>query len=234
MSIAPTQPKSASSGEDAMYKETVNTFGRGTAAGRLLHNLYTKPSKESTLDRELLEKFRALRQRKDDLLAAQPKPVPKSKVHIDVPRPVPRRHSSAVMRPMPRPGRRTEDAIRHDPKVQQRPEVPVPKGPLITEVDKNKLQRFMEYNGEPPQLPDPRAVRVAPPPRRPRTMRDELVEMFDSVAREIQERKAFLAEVPESKKDTYAHVTLEIADRVKELRRIDKLIKEQPVEEDGE
>ncbi|KEG12433.1 hypothetical protein DQ04_01721080 [Trypanosoma grayi] len=67
---------------------TANIFGRGTAAGDAIYRCYARPTKESTLDPELLARLQKLRSEREAAEAAMihPKPVPKSKAMISRPR----------------------------------------------------------------------------------------------------------------------------------------------------
>ena len=72
---------------------------------------------------------------------------------------------------------------------------------------------------------------MAPAPRqRPRTEREQLEVMFDKVMREIEERQEFLAEMEGlGRANEHRHtINAEIKERVRELSKIDALIKSAP------
>jgi hypothetical protein len=212
--------------------DVANAFGRGTHAGSLLYTLYHKPTKASTFDAELAQKLAAMRELRDRQENPKPKVVPKSKTKVKVPRMTGRvgtvynDHDDVRMYRF-RPNRKPEAKIKAECASEIR--LPPIDKKFIAPGEKDRLAKLMEYDGEmPEELQEPaakRAPRPCPPPPQPAEL--GVQELFDSVLEEIQERKEFLAEMKAlgQHKDIEAKVKQEIAQRVVELKKLDKLLK---------
>jgi hypothetical protein len=221
------------------HKEAYKTFDRGTAAGRMLYNLYNKKSMDSTLDPDLLarlQKMRAEREQAESMMTKD-KAVPKSRAHVNVPK-FGRRSSSAATGdrapPMPYGGRRKQDTIQREVRQQPVEQPPQPSRPCITEGDKERLRQIMEYGQA---LPAPSNM-PAPAPRRAPTLRELKLDRFEELAEEIAERKEFLADLregdlsktkaPAERQAMERRVVVEIQDRVTEMKTIDQWLKDRP------
>ena len=153
------------------------------------------------------------------------KPAAPPRAEVRVPR-VGRPRSTAPAAPAI-PARKPLEQIRlemeTDAELNRTAGPPLPSGPLLDEREKQRCASLMEFRGRLPA--PPRAPAGAP--RQPRTEVEVLEEMFDRVVAEIDERKRFLEEMSGRGRDKEFRAMMqgEIADRVRELDRLDRLIK---------
>eukprot|EP01062_Namystynia_karyoxenos_P075152 TRINITY_DN7234_c0_g1_i1.p1 TRINITY_DN7234_c0_g1~~TRINITY_DN7234_c0_g1_i1.p1 ORF type:complete len:262 (+),score=101.88 TRINITY_DN7234_c0_g1_i1:95-787(+) len=218
--------------------EAYRTFERGTPAGDALFRLYGgKKQMYSTVDEELLRRARELRlQREREAAGPKPKVQPKSRARVAVPRPTGRvgraddSQASGYSFLPARPGKRLEPASRADLFAIQaeRAAQPAPPRRHISEQDKDRLVQFMAHNGERPPSP-PELPPVKPKPRQPPTELESLRELFAEVEQEVQERREFLADMRRAGqgKKYEAQIKAEVAERVQQLRSIDRMIREE-------
>lgn len=96
------------------------------------------------------------------------------------------------------------------------------------EAKKERLQDRLTYGDAAPS----RVITESPPVRVPvvRTEREQAQQLADEIAAEIEERQAFLEEMSAlGKRDAYeAQIKGEVAVRLKELERIDRLLAQAP------
>eukprot|EP00307_Rebecca_sp_RCC1486_P005489 CAMPEP_0119416546 /NCGR_PEP_ID=MMETSP1335-20130426/13223_1 /TAXON_ID=259385 /ORGANISM="Chrysoculter rhomboideus, Strain RCC1486" /LENGTH=233 /DNA_ID=CAMNT_0007441675 /DNA_START=9 /DNA_END=710 /DNA_ORIENTATION=- len=92
------------------------------------------------------------------------------------------------------------------------------------DMQKERLQDRLTYGDAAPSRVLPEPVAAAPPPRL--SERDEAQQLADAITGEIEERQAFLEEMSAlGKRDAYeAQIKGEIAVRIKELERVDRLL----------
>ena len=99
-------------------------------------------------------------------------------------------------------------------------------GPLLDDVEKERLAEWMRYRGKPPEQ-KPRA----PSQHKPKAgSKAELQGMFDQIVIEVNERQQYLEDLAgfASSKDYQAvsnQVKRDIQDRVQGMKRLDQLIK---------
>eukprot|EP01065_Artemidia_motanka_P016014 TRINITY_DN19735_c0_g2_i1.p1 TRINITY_DN19735_c0_g2~~TRINITY_DN19735_c0_g2_i1.p1 ORF type:complete len:243 (+),score=82.26 TRINITY_DN19735_c0_g2_i1:44-730(+) len=211
-------------------------FERGTPAGDALYRLYGgKKAMPSTVNPAMLRRAQQNRlQREREAAVPKPKQQPRSRAHIPVPRQVGRPSGASDAQPAgysflpPRPGRR---AVTSEHKLALEAEIaaqPAPTRRFISDADKDRLVEHMQYNGEKPPSP-PALPALPPPPSPPKSDLQSLKELFDEVQREIEDRKEFLSEMRSlgKAKPHEAQIKSEMAERVRQLRRIDALIKDE-------
>lgn len=99
-------------------------------------------------------------------------------------------------------------------------------GPVLDDVEKQRLAEWMRYKGKPPELKASQA-----PPRQPKPgSKADLQNLFDQVVVEVNERQQYLQDIAAytSTKDHQAvssQIKREIQDRVQEMKRLDELLK---------
>lgn len=99
-------------------------------------------------------------------------------------------------------------------------------GPLLDDVEKQRLAEWMRYKGKPPELKSSQA-----PPRKPKLgSKADLQNLFDQIVVEVNERQQYLQDMAAytSTKDHQAasnQIKREIQDRVQEMKRLDELLK---------
>eukprot|EP00667_Euglena_gracilis_P017206 EG_transcript_18099 len=206
--------------------EAAHHFGRGSAAGSLIYNLYHKPTKESTFDEELACRLAKMREERELLEHPKEKPIPKSRAKVRVPRMTGRRPVDPDSVPSfryYRPIRRSEAAIKAEMQAQAGLKLPPIDKKYIPPEEKDRLARYMEYDGDVPVVVAPPPRPAPPPPRKPL----DVQELFDEVVEEIREREEFLAEMRALGRaaDVEVKVKQEISQRVAELKRLDRFLK---------
>ncbi|RNF25348.1 uncharacterized protein Tco025E_02231 [Trypanosoma conorhini] len=139
--------------QDAAY-----VFGRGTAAGDAIYRCYARPTKESTLDPELLARLQKMRLEREAAEAAMfhPKPVPKSKAMINRPRVGLRQRMTeeevAKRRLEALPRKKREEHILREVRARRPPSPPVYPRPPVTLAEKERLGQIFQF-GEQPAKP---------------------------------------------------------------------------------
>eukprot|EP01012_Entosiphon_sulcatum_P040366 TRINITY_DN5400_c0_g1_i1.p1 TRINITY_DN5400_c0_g1~~TRINITY_DN5400_c0_g1_i1.p1 ORF type:complete len:221 (-),score=40.51 TRINITY_DN5400_c0_g1_i1:145-807(-) len=216
--------------------DAYKSFGRGTPAGDAIFKLYHKPTAPSTFDAELAKRLEEARIKREAEANPKPKVVPKSRAHVNVPKPTGRpSHVDVDVRVRPmyhRPGRKPLSKIEEEVRALTTQPLPaLPPKKHISAEDKLRLQRVMEFNGDVPEVPEPPKPKPKPVPTAPQLSPRAL---FDAIVEEIDERKAFLLEMRAGgNRDHEARIKLEISQRVAELKRLDKIIRDDE-EEGGE
>eukprot|EP00899_Mesostigma_viride_P020082 jgi/Mesvir1/28075/Mv04668-RA.1 len=203
-------------------------FDRGSPAGRALYALYNgnKDTKEagkkfSQKNREafknqtpktLEETLAAEKERKKQ---ASQKPV------VEYPKVAVRKTPSVAPVELLR-GRKSEAVIRDEMQAEGGQVAELPKKKVLGEQEKQHLADMMEWRGKPP----PKEV-LAPPPPRKKTEVEEMEELFSLLMSEIEDRKQFLDEMEAAgRRDQYeARINGEIAQRIKQLEKLDKHLK---------
>ena len=99
-------------------------------------------------------------------------------------------------------------------------------GPLLDDVEKQRLAEWMRYRGKPPEL---KALQAACRKPKPGSKAD-LQNLFDQIVVEVNERQQYLQDMAAytSTKDHQAvsnQIKHEIQDRVQEMKRLDELLK---------
>lgn len=209
-------------------------FDRGTPAGNLVYNLYNKKNMDSTLDPELLARVKKFREEKEQQEKPKVKPIPKSRAHVNVPKPRGPTYSAEqiALAKLSSVGarRRAGDILRAQ--AEETTTLTIPEKPLLGEGEKMKLQHVMEY-GELPQ--PPRAIPDDLPRPSPLTIR------FEELKREVTERREFLQRLQadrlasgptklcgdmdkHEKKLLETKLLREIEEYLEEMRRVDKML----------
>lgn len=143
-------------------EDTVNVFGRGTAAGEAIYRCYVTPSKPSTLDPQLAALLAKRRQEREAAEAAQvhPKAIPKSRAPVNRPRvgvgKRPTEEEQARWRLQQIPHRRSKATIEAEAEALERNASPPPISerfakPAITAKEKDRLADVMAYGAELPK-----------------------------------------------------------------------------------
>lgn len=108
-------------------------------------------------------------------------------------------------------------------------------GPVLDDAEKDRLAEKMRYRGKVPAEEVTAAEREAAARHRgvrkeaPRSQREELQLLFRAVMQEIEERRAFLAEMMAEgalKRDHVQQLQAEIKTRVEDMNRIDRMLRE--------
>ena len=224
--------------------DPANQFGRGTPAGKAIYRLYNKKSMDSTLDPELLARLQKMRKEKDDEAKqnTQPKPLPKSRAHVNVPKPLqcngPTPEQIALHKLAQMGHRKRESIIRACVSSEPAALPPAPARPAITDADKERLCQIMEYGEE---LKSAAGASTGASGKTASYMRggsteDVFERRFDELTNEIAERKQFLAEMrapnstlggknPAERRTTEQRLMIEISDRISEMKEIDEKIR---------
>jgi hypothetical protein len=218
--------------------DPASQFGRGTPAGKAIYRLYNKKSMDSTLDPDLLARLQKMRKEKEEEARnnAPPKAVPKSRAHVNVPKPLscpePTAAQIALQKLAQLGHRRREDIIRQCVSNDPMPLAPVPSRPAITDADKDKLCQIMEYG----QVIAAPSAKTGMPARRQPTAEDHYNSRFDELSREIAERKQFLADMKQpgstlggktaaERRATDQRLLIEISERIAEMKELDEKIR---------
>jgi len=213
---------------DLRSASPADVFGRGTAAGRLLNNLYggDLQGREAGLrfsERNIAMHKKALAAGKVPPPLHPPKPPPPPRPTVRVPRvgapPPPAAPAARLSR---RPAEAILLAMARDRPVPP----PVPRGPLLDDAEKQRLAQTMQHRGRPPSPP------ACPPPRQAasRGTVAELEQLFRSVQGEVAEREALLEALrsegapPDGVEALRARN--EIRERVDEMTKINRMIEE--------
>jgi len=137
-------------------------------------------------------------------------------------------------------GRRMEAQIRHQMEEEfatERSRPVAPSGPLLDEKEKGRCQLMMEYHGKVPQelLLTEKQQEVIKQQKaeararlKPRGDKEQLEAFFSQIVAEVDERKQFMDEMTargQLKKNDAARIRGEIAERMRELRKIDNMIR---------
>lgn len=227
--------------EDQM--EAAAQFGRGTPAGNAIFKLYNKKSMDSTLDPELLARLQKMRKEKEaqEAAATKVKVVPKSQVHVSVPKFSGRQKASAEQIALSRleaMGHRKREAdIREEASSQPPAPPPQPARPLITEADKDKLVQIFQFGEALPAITDSNHVKLSGANavrfRKPNES-DILESRFDELGDLLREKRQYLADVksglaggknPVDRRQTELIVTNEIASTIAEMKEIDEKLR---------
>ncbi|GAQ80529.1 hypothetical protein KFL_000560190 [Klebsormidium nitens] len=129
---------------------------------------------------------------------------------------------------LPPPGRKQAETIKLEQELDRAANpivLPRPKGPLLDDAEKLRLQRMFEFNGKLSEdtLDAPAPVRP-PPPRRGSV--EEKEALFQEIMDEIQEREAFLRDMAElgRGKEFEGKIRIEIKERLAQLKKLDEHI----------
>lgn len=180
-------------------------FGRGTAAGDAIYKCYVKPTKESTLDPELLERLQKWRLKKEAAEAAlqRPRPLPKSKAMINCPRVgLGKRMTDeerAARRLIALPHKKPASVIQQEARAFRPSLPPLGKRPLITMEEKERLALIFQLGELPPkptEFTGANKVRYAKIDRR-----FKLKDRFDSLAKYVETLREELRKLEEHKAD---------------------------------
>ena len=130
------------------------SFDRSTRAGRLLHNLYTAPTKDSTLDKDLLKRLEQQRKQREAMEQPKPKPVPKSRAYVEIPQAPPKEYPKYLPPISRRPLKQIQENEKEETaKYQKRLQQEYEKNPSAhqarTEEDKFRLQHKFQFGVEP-------------------------------------------------------------------------------------
>lgn len=203
------------------------SFDRSTRAGRLLHNLYTAPTKDSTLDKDLLKRLEQLR--KDREAAEQPKSkvVPKSRAYVEIPQAPPKEYPKYLPPISRRPLKQIqenekEETAKYRMRLQQEQDKNPGAHQPRTDEDKFRLQHKFQFGVEPTErlvqafnaertrvagtvaegtgITQPFAFSSASAAREKRVERerDLWMKRFDEINNSISEKKKEMAELDES------------------------------------
>jgi hypothetical protein len=223
--------------------DPASQFGRGTPAGKAIFRLYNKKNMDSTLDPELLARLQKMRKEKEEeaKLNAPPKAVPKSRAHVNVPRPLacpePTAEQVALRKLAMLGHRRREDVIRECASSEPAPVRAAPLRPAITEAEKDKLRQVMEFGQVlPAGAGAAGSSSNACGARQARPVQSLYERRFDELTMEINERKQFLADMklPGStlggktaaeRKATDQRILVEIRDRIQEMKELDEKLR---------
>lgn len=99
-------------------------------------------------------------------------------------------------------------------------------GPLLDDVEKQRLAEWMRYKGKPPE-----AKALQAPPHKPRPgSKADLQHLFDQLVVEVNERQQYLQDMAaytstKNQQAVWFETRREIQDRVQELKRLDELLK---------
>jgi hypothetical protein len=186
-------------------EDTVNVFGRGTAAGEAIYRCYVTPSKPSTLDPQLASLLAKRRQEREAAEAAQvhPKAIPKSKAPVNRPRvgvgKRPTEEQYAQWRLQQIPHRRSKATIEAETQALDSAAPPPPPlnkrfaKPAITEAEKDRLADVMAYGGE---LPKPTELTGAQRAKyREMNRRAKLEDRFAALRQSAQDVQRELAQL---------------------------------------
>ena len=106
-------------------------------------------------------------------------------------------------------------------------------GPLLDEVEKARLADMMRFRGKVPEATAEEREEAArhrgARKNAPRNKREELQALFKAVMQEVEERRAFLAEMQAEgalKRDHVHLVQAEIKTRVEDMNRIDRMLRD--------
>ncbi|KAK9810091.1 hypothetical protein WJX72_004668 [[Myrmecia] bisecta] len=216
-------------------------LGRHTAAGALLFNLYNGDRAGRNAGNLFSERnrqsFRARPARTPSAAGSgKPAPCTRATAKVSVPKFRSKGEEENKAPGLGR-GRRRADVILQNTlqseELERTRPPPPPKGPLLDDMEKERCATLMQYRGKPPELPpldEMRSLKLKAYNSPAQSERAQLQELFESVRQEIEDRKTFLEDMRSlSKQSEYnahaARVKPEIQERVKELERIDDLIK---------
>ncbi|XP_024527856.1 uncharacterized protein LOC112345397 [Selaginella moellendorffii] len=200
--------------------------GRGTAAGRALFRLYNgfaaarQKGEQFSLQNRLAILRRLANTSQEALL--QPK--------VRVPR-FRRRPSPEDVPPFPvhgYGGKRKASLIIE--KAREEFEnislPPPPTKPVLDEKEKQRLQTIFEWHGLLEEGEVLVAPKITPVPRIRKGSREEKEQLLDLISKEIEEREEFLRDMQKYGKDEEyrSQIQMEIHDRVKQMKQLDKLI----------
>ncbi|KAF5835811.1 hypothetical protein DUNSADRAFT_6845 [Dunaliella salina] len=112
---------------------------------------------------------------------------------------------------------------------RQRSQRPTPKGPLLDDKEKERFALMMRYRGKPPVATEKEleGCRMHRGQTQRKSGLQELQQMFDQVALEIEERRKFLEDLEAHgalKRETQHQVRWEIQQRVQDLAKLDQMI----------
>jgi hypothetical protein len=132
------------------------------------------------------------------------------------------------------PRRRRADVIQAalaEEAEHQRRVVPLPRGPLLGEAEKQRCADAMRFRGKVPEItPEQRAAQLrARKASQGKNELETLQDLFDATLAEIEERKQFLAEMEAKKalsQDRVHQIRAEIRQRVDDMQKIDRLIQQ--------
>ena len=221
-------------------EDAYRTFERGTPAGNLLYKLYNKKTVESTLDRELLSRLQAQRRIREAKEQPKIKPTPKSKAHVNVPRPSYRRSDGELdtyrrMGPL-RGGKKGVVVMQQELKLRQA-ELEVERPPARKLIGDKEKERFaIKQSGLElpsadclPPIAAPRVVRPSKSDKRRKAIK-KLESEFDSLNLELEQNQTILQQMtlkPARSRKQEAGLRSTVADITTHMRRIDELIKEE-------
>ncbi|KAL6763453.1 hypothetical protein V8C86DRAFT_2495332 [Haematococcus lacustris] len=221
--------------------EAWRVLGRDSPAGAALYKLYGGDCKGKNVGQEFHKQNKA---RHEAAVAAGWTP-PVKEAATPVPRPtvsypkfgtkqptkVPALHSIPRRKPAEQILREMDQERDQLRSAQHRPP-----GPLLDAAEKERCALLMQHRGKLPAaaVAGTSGARSqsagAPQPRRPapKSEAEELQSLFSQVLQEIEERKAFLADLESYgalKRDVQQQVRVEIKQRVEELQKLDAMIK---------
>ncbi|KAG2482844.1 hypothetical protein HYH03_018281 [Edaphochlamys debaryana] len=105
---------------------------------------------------------------------------------------------------------------------------PAPNRPVLDDREKDRLAELMRFRGKVPTV-TPEALASQLKAGSKKSEREQLEELFDSIAGEIEERRQFLRDLEKAgrlKLETVHMIRAEIQQRVTELQRVDALLKQ--------
>ncbi|KAL3139995.1 hypothetical protein ABBQ38_004280 [Trebouxia sp. C0009 RCD-2024] len=210
------------------------SVGRGTPAGRALFNLFSDNVNGKQTGDKYSARNKAVHEAKT-ALGWRPS-LPGAKASHGVPTkpavcvPKFRKAVSAGSSVVAPCGKKSADIIlkelaQRQLEVEQQ-RMPPPQGPLLDDVEKQRLAEWMRYKGKPPERKPSQALPYKPKPG----SKADLQNLFDQIVSEVSERQQYLQDMAAytSTRDHQAvsnQMKREIHDRVQEMNRLDELLR---------
>ncbi|GAX72986.1 hypothetical protein CEUSTIGMA_g438.t1 [Chlamydomonas eustigma] len=240
-----SSPASASGRPDVAHSEAWKVMGRETPAGKALYKLYGGDFGGKAVGKVYHERNKELHEKK---VASGWNPSPLKSQLPEIQRPQvnypkfgsPRPGSgdspnASRLRQIPhrKPGEQIMKELHEEAQRMKAAQPPQPKGPLLDEAEKSRLAMAMQFRGKVPQASTQeleeaarhRGVRS----KAPRSEREELQALFKATMEEVEDRKAFLAEMEAQgalKKDHVHQIQGEIRIRVEDMHRLDRMLRD--------
>lgn len=215
--------------------DPANQFGRGTPAGNAIYKLYHKKSMDSTLDPDLLARLQKMRKEREaaEAQATKVKLVPKSQVHVNVPKfgrrgPPLSDEQRAAARLDAMGHRKREAEIKEEVRSAQPVAPPAPSKPPITNADKDKLAQIFEHGEVLPPVTRFTGA-IAAQLRKP-TEEERLEHRFEELSDVLAEKKEYLADIRKGvaggksvadRRQAEMICTNDIAQLIQEMKSID-------------
>lgn len=219
-------------------------LGRDTPGGKALFNLYGGDKNGRASGQEFHNRNAKMHAKKiASGWSPKPQEVPKPEYprpqvnypKFGVHRPNSEEYSAVKLNQIPRrrPAELIQKELQEEQERARSAHPPRPRGPLLDDAEKARLAGMMQYRGKLPQASTGELEEAArhrgARPGRPRNQREELQAMFDAVSQEVDERRTFLADMEKVgglKKDHVHQIRAEIALRVDDMNRIDRMLRE--------